>query len=94
VYKRQAFVRYQTFAGKKEQQEFMVWGASIHSQTQVGQNQHQWNFDLGYGNSSRGNGWVANASVALQPDLFLRLGYQEISPLSDETKIKLQLSSN
>lgn len=89
-----AFVRHQTFAGKKEQQEFMVWGATIHSQTQVGQNQHQWSFDLGYGNSSRDHGWIANASVALQPDLFLKLGYQEISPLSDETKIKLQLSSN
>ena len=89
-----AFVKYQTVSGKKEQQEFIVWGAKIHSQTKVSPNQDQWNFELGYGTSSEDNGWIANGTIALQPDLFLKLGYQEISAVSDETKIKLQLSSN
>jgi hypothetical protein len=89
-----AFVKYQTVLGKKEQQEFIVWGAKIHSQTKVSPKRHQWNFEVGYGTSSEGNGWIANGAVALQPDLFLKLGYQEISAVSDETKIKLQLSSN
>ncbi|MBW4534891.1 MAG: hypothetical protein KME09_13230 [Pleurocapsa minor HA4230-MV1] len=89
-----AFVKYQNVSGKKEQQEFIVWGAKIHSQTQVSPNQHQWNFELGYGTSSEGNGLIANGTIALQPDLFLKLGYQEISAISDETKVKLQLSSN
>jgi hypothetical protein len=89
-----AFVKYQTLAGKKEQKEFMVWGASIHSPTQVSQNHYQWKLDLGYGTGSEGNGWIANGTLALQPDLFLKLGYQEVSAVSDETKIKLQLSSN
>jgi hypothetical protein len=89
-----AFVKYQNVSGKKKQQEFIVWGAKIHSQTKISPNQHQWNFELGYGASSEGNGWIANAAIGLQPDLFLKLGYQEISAVSDETKIKLQLSSN
>jgi hypothetical protein len=87
-----AFVKYQTL-GKKPQ-EFMVWGANIHSQAQVSLNQHQWEFELGYGTSSDDQGWMANGSIALQPNLFLKLGYQEVSAVSDETKIKLQLSSN
>jgi hypothetical protein len=89
-----AFVRYQTVSGNKEQREFLVLGARIHSQTQISQNQYQWDFDVGYGSSSHGNGLIANATVALQPNLFLKLGYQEIAPMSDDTKIKLQLSSN
>jgi hypothetical protein len=89
-----AFIKHQTVLGNKEQKEFMVLGARIHSQTQISQNQYQWDFDLGYGSSSHGNGLIANATVALQPDLFLKLAYQEIAPTSNDTKIKLQLSSN
>lgn len=88
-----AFVRYQTFVGKKEQR-FTVWGASIHSQAQVTPNRYQWNVDLAYGTSNDDQGWIANGTFALRPDLYLKLGYQEISPISDETKINLQLSSN
>ncbi|PSB05917.1 hypothetical protein C7B62_24140 [Pleurocapsa sp. CCALA 161] len=87
-----AFVKYQTLG--KKQQEFMVWGANIHSQAQVSQNRHQWEFEVGYGTSSDDQGWMANGTIALQPNLFLKLGYQEVSAISDETKIKLQLSSN
>ena len=89
-----AFVKYQTRQTKKAQQEFTVWGGKIHSQAKVGNNRHQWQFSVGYGTSNYGAGWIANGTVALKPDLFLKLNYQEISAVSDETKIKLQLSSN
>ena len=89
-----AFVRYQTQQTKDGQQEFLVWGGRINSQTKVSPNKHQWSIDLSYGNSDRGKGLIANGSVALKPDLFLKLNYQEISAVSDRTNIKLQLSSN
>jgi hypothetical protein len=89
-----AFMRHQTFLGNKEQREFLVLGARIHSQTQISQNKYRWDFDIGYGSSSHGNGLIANATVALQPNLFLKLGYQDIAAMSNDTKIKFQLSSN
>ena len=89
-----AFFKYQTQQNKNGQQEFTVWGGRIRSQTKVGKNKHQWSIDLGYGNSDRGKGLIANGSVALKPDLFLKLDYQEVSAVSDETNVKLQLSSN
>ena len=89
-----AFVKYQTRLVKQEQQDFMVWGGKFNSQAKIGQNQHQWSFDLGYGNSYHGQGWIANSSVAIKPDLSLKLKYQEVSAVSDETQVKLELSSN
>jgi len=87
------FVKYQTRLAKQEQQQFTVWGGKLASKTKIGRNRHQWSLDLGYGISEPGQGWIANGSVALQPDLFFKLNYQEISAVSDETKIKLELSS-
>ena len=89
-----SFIKYQTSQVKQEQEDFIVWGGKFNSPTKVSQNRHQWDFDLGYGISSHGKGWIANSSIALKPDLFLKLNYQETSAISDETKIKLQLSSN
>ena len=88
-----AFVKYQTRLAKQEQQDFVVWGGRFNSQTKIGENRHQWSFDLGYGDSPHGQGWIANSSVAIKPDLFLKLNYQEVSAVSDETKVKLELSS-
>ena len=85
-----AFVKYQT---KVKQGEFVVWGGKFNSQAKVSQDRHLWSFDLGYGTGSQGKGWIANSSVALKPSLFLKLNYQEVSAVSDETKIKLELSS-
>ena len=87
-----AFVKYQTRQTKKAQQGFTVLGGKIHSQAKVG-DRHQWQFSVGYGTSDHGTGWIADGAVALQPDLLLKLNYQEISAVSDETEIKLQLSS-
>jgi|GEM_PF-2537713 len=89
-----AFVKYQTRQVKQGEQEFVVWGGKLSSQAKVSPNLHQWNFDLGYGIGSEGRGWIANTSVALKPSLLLKLNYQEISTVSDETKVKLELSSH
>ncbi|MEL6581955.1 MAG: hypothetical protein AAFQ14_19585 [Cyanobacteria bacterium J06621_12] len=89
-----AFVKYQTRQKKQGQQEFLVWGGKLQSKTKVSEKNHLWNLNLGYGSSSHGQGLIIKGSVALQPDLFLKLNYQEVSAVSDETKIKLQLSSN
>ncbi|MEL6928630.1 MAG: hypothetical protein AAFO95_08355 [Cyanobacteria bacterium J06600_6] len=88
-----AFIKYQTRLVKQQQQEFVVWGGKIQSQSQVKHGREKWNLDLAYGTSSHGKGWIANGSIALQPDLFFKLNYQEISPVSDETRIKLELGS-
>lgn len=50
-----------------------------------------WEFDLGYGIGSRGNGLIASASTAIIPGLTLGLRYQEISATSDETSFKIEL---
>ncbi len=77
----------------QEQEQFTVWGGRLHSGKTVGKNKHQWTLDLGYGQGSHGQGIIASSSVALKPNLFLDLSYQEISPTSDDTKVKVLLSS-
>ncbi len=89
-----AFVKYQTSEVKKNQQEFIVWGSKIHSAAITSSNRHLWAVELGYGSGDYGQGLVVKGSVALKPDLFLKLNYQEISAVSDDTQIKLQLGSN
>lgn len=89
-----AFVKYKTRQKKQGQQEFLVWGGKLQSKTKVSQKNHLWHLNLGYGTSSHGQGLIIKGGVTLQPDLILRLNYQEVSAVSDETKIKLQLSSN
>ncbi|MEL6500178.1 MAG: hypothetical protein AAFQ23_02075 [Cyanobacteria bacterium J06623_1] len=89
-----AFVKYQTRQKKQEQQDFLVWGGKLQSKTKVSQKNHLWNLNLGYGTGSHGRGLIIKGSVALQSELLLKLDYQEVSAVSDETKIKLQLSSN
>ncbi|MGF1589065.1 MAG: hypothetical protein ACFCU7_07450 [Pleurocapsa sp.] len=88
------FVKYQTSEVKKNQQEFIIWGGKIHSAAKTSSNRHLWAVELGYGSGDYGKGLVVKGSVALKPDLFLKLNYQEISAFSDDTQIKLQLGSN
>ncbi|MDJ0568344.1 MAG: hypothetical protein QNJ53_04795 [Pleurocapsa sp. MO_192.B19] len=88
-----AFVKYENRLVKHNQEEFIVWGSKLHSGEKVGQNKHLWVLDLGYGSGYHGEGLIANGSVALKPNLFFKLTYQEISAVSDDTKMKLQLSS-
>ena len=89
-----AFVKYQTRMVKQEQQDFVVWGGKLHSAGKIRPNKPFWSLNLGYGSGIHGQGLVINSSVALSPDLSLKLDYQEISAGSDDTKIKLQLSSD
>ena len=88
-----AFVKYESQT-KKADQNLTVWGARFHSQAKIGNNRHQWQFSVGYGISEQDTGWIADGAVALNPELLLKLKFQEISAVSDETKVKLQLSSN
>ena len=89
-----AFVKYQVQHNPHRASEFFVWGGRIRSEAKIARHRHEWSIDLGYGDNSRDRGLIANGSIALQPDLFLQLGYQEVSAVSDETKIELKLSSD
>ncbi|QSJ16372.1 carboxypeptidase regulatory-like domain-containing protein [Nostoc sp. UHCC 0702] len=51
-----------------------------------------WEFDLGYGIGSRGNGLIGSVSTAIIPGLTLGLRYQEISPTSNDMSFKIELS--
>lgn len=88
-----AFVKYQSREVKQEQEEFVIWGGKLNSARKVSSNKPHWTLELGYGSGSKGKGLIVNGSLALNPDLFLELDYQEISSVSDNTEIKLQLES-
>ena len=90
-----AFVQYQSksIKAQKESEEFLVWGGKVNSIGKTSQNKHLWSFDLGYGSGIHGQGLIVNGSVALESNLFLNLDYQTISAGSNDTKVKLQLSS-
>ncbi|MEM8672679.1 MAG: hypothetical protein AAGF83_02225 [Cyanobacteria bacterium P01_G01_bin.67] len=92
-FKCSAVVRYQTRLVKEEQNEYITWGAELNSATKIRPNNNLWSLQLSYGSGFHGQGWNVSGSIALQPNLTLKLDYQEISATSDETKIKLQLSS-
>ena len=87
------FVKHQNRQVKKEQEEFVVWGGELRSTKKVGDNKHHWTLNLGYGSGEHGQGAVVEGAIAMKPDLFLKFNYQEISAFSDDTKIKLELSS-
>ena len=87
-----AFVKYESAA--KHNDEFMVWGSKIQSSAKITPSQHLWSLNFGYGNSPYGNGLIASGAIGLKPNMFLKLSYQEISATSDDTKIKLEISSN
>ena len=87
------FVKRQNRQVKKEQEEFVVWGGKLNSTKKVGENKHYWTLNLGYGSGEHGKGAVIQGAIAVKRDLFLKLNYEEISAVSDDTKIKLELSS-
>jgi hypothetical protein len=87
-----AFVKYETQEIQHNQEQYLVWGSKLQSTEKIG-NKNNWSFEVGYGSGSHGQGFIANSFVALKPNLSLQLTYQEISPFSDDTKLKLQLSS-
>ncbi len=87
------FFKYEAHLVNQNQEQFTILGGSLHSGKIVNQNKHLWTFELAYGQGSHGKGIIASSSVALKPNLFLNLTYQEISPASDDTKVKVLLSS-
>ncbi|MEB3215596.1 MAG: carboxypeptidase-like regulatory domain-containing protein [Nostocales cyanobacterium 94392] len=50
-----------------------------------------WEFDLGYGLGSQGQGIIVSTSSNSIPGLTLRLRYQEISAISDDTSFRIEL---
>ena len=88
------FVKYQTRLAQKNQSEFAVWGARFSSITKNSSDKHLWSWEVGYGSGNHGKGLVVNSSIALRSNLALKLEYQEISAISDNTTFKIQLSSN
>ena len=88
-----AFVKYQTLSAQQDTEEFTNWGTRIASSAKVDNKQSKWTLELGYGSGSNGKGFVVNSTIALKPNMSLNLAYQEISPTSDENKLKLLLST-
>lgn len=93
-FKCSAFIQYESHIEQKEQKVFVVWGSKLHSAGKISPSKHFWTLDLGYGSGIHGEGLIVNGSVALQPNLSLKLDYQEISAVSDDKEIQLQLSSD
>ena len=87
-----AFVKYESEA-KHKNEPFMVWGSKLQSGEKITPDRHMWSVNLGYGTSSYGSGLIASGSFLLKPSMHLKLSYQEISATSDDTKIKLEISS-
>lgn len=89
------FIEYKTKfkPARDESEDFITWGGRIQSRDRVAGGQHLWSFDLGYGTGVHGKGAILSSSVALRSNLLLKLDYQTISAVSDDTKVKLELSS-
>ena len=88
-----AFVKYETREVEQNLENLTVWGSRLNSVEKVGENEPRWTLDLGYGSGTQGQGAIASGSVALQRNMLIKLTYEEISHVSDDTTIKLQLSS-
>lgn len=88
------FVKDQNRQRRNSNQNLTVWGWDVHSTDKVAKNIHLWQFNLGYGVGSEGDGAIASMGLGLNPALSLKLIYEEISLVSDETRVKFQLSSH
>ncbi len=87
------FVRYNTQEIKKEQEDLTVWGWNFNSGEKVTKNRYRWEFEVGYGQGTQGDGAIISATTAINPKLFLKLTYEDISLRSDDARIKLELST-
>lgn len=85
-------VKYETRTLEDGPENLTMWGGKWHSAAKIN-NDYRWTFSLGYGYGSQGSGAIASAITTLQPNLQLKLTYQEISAVSNETDFKLELSS-
>ncbi|GAB4541691.1 MAG: hypothetical protein Tsb0014_33800 [Pleurocapsa sp.] len=87
------FFKYQTLQDKEQINYLSIWGGRLHSQQKIDRTKHYWSLDLGLGSGSQGMGIIAETSVALNSNLFLKLTYSEISTIADDTQVKFQLTS-
>lgn len=88
------FFENKTRQRRKKEENLAVWGWNIHSPEKLGRNRYRWEIDLGYGFGSEGKGAIASFGAAINPSLSMKLSYEEVSLTSDETKVKLELSSD
>ncbi len=87
------FLNYENRLIKSKEEYLTSWGWRLHSGEKLGKNKYRWEFDLGYGIGSQGSGMVASAVTALTPELFLKLGYQNMSLTSDDSSWIFQLTT-
>ena len=87
------FFKYATRELKHSEEHLNIWGWRVNSGKKLDKNKYRWTLDLGYGFGSQGNGMVVSASTAIQPNVLLKLSYEEISVTSDEPKLKLEIGS-
>ncbi|HEC83962.1 MAG: carboxypeptidase regulatory-like domain-containing protein [Candidatus Parabeggiatoa sp. nov. 1] len=53
-----------------------------------------WRVDLGYANGTHGNGFIGTLTTTIIPGVDIRLRYQDISIVSNETSFLLEFSTN
>ncbi len=87
------FFKHQTREFERQPEDLAIWGWSFNSGTKLDNDQYSWEFELGYGMGSQGQGAIASATKALNSKLLLKLTYEDISLKSNDMKIKLELSS-
>ena len=87
------FVKNQSRERKNSEDNLTTWGWNVYSADKIAKNVNRWEFKLGYGQGSEGEGAIASMGFGLNPSLSLKLTYEEVSLVSDETRIKFQLSS-
>ncbi len=89
------FLKHETNQKKESEtaESFLVWGGKLHSDDKFKGNNYRWALELGYGSGVHGHGVIASVSTVFQPNLRFKVTLEEISAVSDETKLKLQLSS-
>ena len=78
---------------KEKDESFVAWGSRLHSGKKIDGSTYLWALELGFGSGIHGNGAIASVSTAFQPNLKFKLTFEEVSAVSDETKLKLELSS-
>lgn len=86
------FVNYKTSNVDLDGENLITSGWRYHSKEKLGQN-YLWQFDLGYGTGSQGNGLIVSTSKAFLPELVLKVSYQQVSISSEEGNFKIEFSS-
>ncbi len=87
------FFKHQTQEIRKKQEELGIIGWNFNSGEKIANNRYDWQLSLGYGFGSQGQGAIVLATKTINPKLFFKFTYENISLRSDDTKIKFELTS-